>query len=219
MHKLIAKDFGLRCASNFDVAKPFNYPFIEAFVKAAMREFAGYGIGPNNFARNQGDGLFGYTVSFSLFNGNATFVLNRDGLVSTLSNGQTKADVVLIRDLLDKAHKCIPNPETLSHTMMGFCHAEFQEAGTVDAVLRGVVVTSGPVRPVAVSVVSSDPSEVDLPAKERIRLDIAPSDFRDNHLFMAWHFFARGVLSDDFWKALGPRMGALASSFGIEVVE
>ena len=218
MRKVRAKDFGLRCVSNFDFAKPFNYPFIEGFVKTALREFAIYGIGPNNFSRTQSDGLFGYTVSFTLFAGNATFSLNRDGLVVSLSNGQTQQDVTLISELLDKAHKCIPNSEPLSHAMMAFCHAEFAEAGNADVVFKELVHLNGSVTPISLSALSTAAIDLSLPLKQRLRLDIAPSEAFENRLFMAWHFFHTGPLTEKFWSSLRPRIDEISRSLGLEVV-
>jgi hypothetical protein len=214
MLKVRPRDFGLRCASNFEVARPFNYAFIEAFVKSALKEFSANGIGPNNFSRSSGDGLFGYVVSFSLFNGNATFVLNRDGLVTTLSNGQTESDVHLIRDLLSKALKCLAPAEPASHVIMGVCNGEFQEPNGLRAVFEDLIKSTSSFIPVSLSVL--EPTSQ--PPVGPVKLEIAQSEFREGHVFMAWHFTAHGSLTDEFWKALRPRLDQVARSVGIEVV-
>ena len=221
MHRVIPRDFGLRCTSNYKVAKPFNYPFVERFVNTALSEFAGHGIGPNNFARNVNDGLFGYVVSFSLFAGNATFVLNRDGLISTLSNGQSKTDAPIIRDLLQRALNCLPSSQDeLSHEMLGFCHGELEGGTGPEQILRELMPATGPnlTKPSALSVVSDCPSEANVPVKDRVWLEIAASIQRDNHLFMGWHFGAKGKLNDAFWSGLGPRLDSVARGIGLEIV-
>src|SRR5437762_964421 len=111
MRKVTGKDFGLRCVSSFAAPKPYDEEIIRKFVSNALREFASYGVGSQNFAKNEGDRLFGYGVSFSLFGGNAAFVLNGDALSSTLVNGQGQRDLDLIRELLSRAHRCLPEEE------------------------------------------------------------------------------------------------------------
>jgi len=218
MHKLRPKDFGLKCTSSFQVAKPFNYGFIEAFVKTALKEFGNFGIGANNFSRSPpGDGLFGYLVSFVLFNGNASYILNRDGLVITLANGQSKTDLSLIQDLLRRGLRCIQGEE-LSHEMMAFCHGEFIGGGNPEEILRNIIPSSGSSKPTALSVMSNEPTETNLPDKDRVWLEIAPSTIRENHLFIAWHFGTQGAITEEFWHALAPRADNVARSIGIEVV-
>ena len=210
MHKLKAKDFGLRCVSSFDVAKPFNYSYIESFVKSVLKEFAGHGIGPNNFSRAPGDGLFGYVISFSLFNGNATFALNRDGLISNLSNGQTPEDANLISNLLRKALTCLPGQEQLTHTITCFCHGEFVNGGSVESVFRDLVNLDSSLKPISLAFWN------DAPPAERVRMDIAPSEFRENRLFVGWQVTTRDILSEQFWSSLPPRLEGVAKSIGIE---
>lgn len=218
MHKVTAKDFGLRCVSNFASPKPYDEAFIAAFVSTALHEFAGYGIGAQSFGKSEGDRLFGYWVSISIFNGNATFVLNRDALITSLFNGQSQEDAELIKELLSKAHRCLPELEKITHVMTAFCHAEFADDSSVEKVLRGLLVTNGRVKPVGVSVLSEDSAEAVLSANERLRLDIAPSELKENRLFMSSQFTVRGAVSEEYWTALSPRLKALAGSIGIELV-
>ena len=181
-------------------------------------EFGSYGIAAPSFAKQEGDRLFGYGVSFSLFGGNATFVLGRDGLVSSLVNGQSQQDAELIKDLLNRAHKCLPELDKITHLMTAFCHAEFLGADSVEKVFQSLVVATGAVKAIGMSVLSQDAADVLLPPNERLRLYIAPSELRENRLFMSWQFTARGAVSGDYWEALGPRLKALAGTLGIELV-
>jgi hypothetical protein len=198
--------------SNFDVAKPFNYGYIEAFIKSVLKDFSPHGIGPNNFSRAPGDGLFGYLISFSLFNGNATFALNRDGLVSTISNGQTSQDADLIMNVLRKAIKCLPGQEQLTHALTCFCHGEFVEGGGVESVFSELVNLGSTLKPMSLAV----SNEGTAAPTEQVRMDIAPSEFREKHLFIGWQVTTRDILSDEFWAALPPRLEAVAKSVGIE---
>jgi hypothetical protein len=218
VHKVTAKDFGLRCVSSFAAPRPYDPRLVREFVLAALAEFASYGLGSQNFVKNDGDRLFGYTISFALFGGNATFVLTSDGLNITLLNGQGQRDIDLIKELVTRAHRCVPQPEKLTHLMSGFCHAEFIGENAVENVLKSLTVTTGPVKAVGISVLSDDPAEAALPANERIKLEIAPSELKPNRLFMAWRFPGKGTLTEEYWKVLAPRLASIAGSIGIELV-
>ena len=216
---MTAKNFGLRCVSSFASPRLYDETFLASFVSTALHELAPYGIGAQSFGKSEGDRLFGYWLSISLFNGNATFALNRDGLVSSLVNGQTQEDAELIKDLLHKAHRCLPELEKTKHAMTAFCHAEFVDGSTVEQVFKDLVLTKGAVNPVAVGVISEEPSEALLPSNERLRLDIAPSELKENRLFMSWQMTTRGAVSAESWNALSLRLNALAGSLGIEIVK
>ena len=166
MQKVKARDFGLRCVSSFAEPKPYNEEFIRKFVSDSLREFASYGIGAQHFAKNEGDRLFGYGVSFSLFNGNANFVLSRDGLVSSLLNGQNEQDADLIKELLRRAHHCLPELEKVGHIMTGFCHAEFVEGSSAEMIFKDLVAVQGPAKCISVSVLSNGPQEALAPVTE-----------------------------------------------------
>jgi hypothetical protein len=218
MHKVSVKNFGMRCVSNFAAPKPYSEEVIQSFVSMALQHFANYGIGAQNFSKNESDRLFGYVISFSLFNGNVTFVLNRDGLVSTLLNGESQRDAELLIDLFTGAQKCLPSIEKLTHTINCFCHAQFVGENSVESVFKGMTVTTGPVKAVGITVLSEDPIEALLPVNERLRLEVSPSEVRENHLFLAWRFTASGTITDEYWKEKEPRLRAIAGSLGIDLV-
>ena len=146
MHKVKARDFGLRSVSTLAFPRPYTEELVGGFVSAALQEFASYGVGAQNFAKNEGDRLFAYAVSLSLFNGNATFVLNRDGLVVTLLDGQSDQDAELMKELLRRAHKCLTDLDKVAHLMNGFCHAELAEGDGVDAVFRDLATLKAPAK-------------------------------------------------------------------------
>ncbi len=218
MHKVRARDFGLTCQSNFATPKPYAEEVVRDFVSTAIREFTSYGVGANSFVKNEGDRLFNYGISLSLLNGNAAFLLGRDGLLSSLAGGQNERDAELIRQLLTRAHRCLPELEKVTHRMTAFCHAEFTEGDELGKLFQELVVVKAGVKAVAVSVLGNDASDLMLAPDDRLRLDVAPSELKEGRLFMAWRFSARGAIPDDYWAAIAPRFKAIAGSLGIELV-
>jgi hypothetical protein len=218
MHKVKAQDFGLRCASNYLVPKPYNQGLVTGYLDQVFKEFGGYGIGTQNLTFAEGDRLFGYSVALSLFNNNANFVLNGEGLISTISNGRTKGDAELILDLLTKALACAPEKEKITHSLTFFCHCDFEAPSSMVALMGDILKLKIEALPVAFGLLSNDPMDAILPPNERLRLDIAPSELRKDAVFMSWRFSIKGPINKDFAEGVSKRAKTLASQIGLEMV-
>ena len=216
MRKLNIKEFGLRCVSNFPQPRPYSESVVVDFISAALREFSSYGIAAPNFKKNEGDKLFSYLISISLFNGNVLVELNAFGVVAFFSAGQTERDADIIMEVLGKVHRCISESEKLGHTVAPFCHAEFADGKGSESFFKALPF-QGNAKPVAFGVMSDEPAEAMLPSNKRLRMDIAPSETINDGVFLSWVFSVSGVLTADHTKAMLPKIKALAASIGIDV--
>ena len=212
------KDLGLRCVCQFPAPQLYNDGLISGFISAAQAEFSSYGFGPQNVSKIEGDRLFSYVVSISLFNGNAGFILGRDSLQINILNGQTLRDVALIKELLDKGLNCVPNLKGFTLRMAATCHAVFPDETDVEKYFKTIVIADGPVRQTGATVMSADPGEAMLQPGDRTRLDLAISEVHRNAVFMAYHFTTQHLPTKEFWDGLSPKLDSLAGSFGVDVV-
>jgi hypothetical protein len=216
MRKVNIKEFGLRCVSNFPQPRPYSESIVVEFISAALREFSSYGIAAPNFKKNEGDRLFSYLISFSLFNGNVAVELNAFGVIAFFSAGQTERDADIIMEVLSKVHRCIPESEKLVHTVVAFCHAEFADGKGCESFFKALPF-QGNAKPVSFGVVSDEHAEAMVPANKRLRLDIVPSEQINDGVFMSWLFSVAGILTADHTKAMLPKMKVLAAGIGIDV--
>lgn len=217
MFKLAVKQFGLRCSSVFEHPIPYTDAYISDLALKVLTNFRSYGLQATNIKKIEGDRLFRYSISFSMFNGNAQFDCDSERVLIEIFNGQNAEDGTLIEELLAKAHKCLPSPDKALHVMTAHCHCEFSDGQKSDAFFGQLRPMSDKVKFVKVTVETSDNAELLKPLTERILLDVEPSQLLQGGLFLAWRFNTRGMMDEQYYLKVNQELKSLAGKLDIEL--
>ena len=88
-----------------------------------MEAFASYGLKPTQIKLEHRDEAFNYELSFSLFNGNATFKASAERLHVEFQNVVGERDFEILGDCIVKTYEHVPFPEIARTTITANAHA------------------------------------------------------------------------------------------------
>jgi len=116
---------GVAFESVFKIAVLFRGFRCDEISQKCLEAFASYGLRPTQIAVRNGDQVFNYDLSFSLFNGNGTFKISSEKLEVSLQNVNSEKDWEIVQDCLAKFYEHVPLPE-IEHTLItSNAHAAF----------------------------------------------------------------------------------------------
>ncbi len=128
MSKATVKQYSISLTSWFTEVIPFREFGIEGLAKKFLIRFGGYGLRPADLFQREGDRLFDYDLSFSLFNRSSSFRLNAEGIHVAFHNARDEKDAGIIGDCLLGASECISERRIREHRLETFVHASLSSA-------------------------------------------------------------------------------------------
>jgi hypothetical protein len=138
MQRATVKQYGVSLTSWFSEAVSFPASQLEITARQLLIRFAGYGLRPVELVQRQGDKLFDYDLTFSLFSRNGSFRLSSEGAYVTLQNARDEKDAGIIIDCLLGFMECLSGRAIREHRLEVSAHAAVSSVMERDQFLAGL---------------------------------------------------------------------------------
>jgi len=138
MSKATVKQYSISLTSWFTEVIPFRESGIEGLAKKLLVRFGGYNLRPADLFQREGDRLFDYDLSFSLFNRSSSFRINPEGIHVAFHNARDEKDAGIIGDCLLGVLECISERRIREHRLETFLHASLSSAEERNAFLANL---------------------------------------------------------------------------------
>ena len=115
----------------------------KSIAETALEKYGEFGLRCGQVWQRQGDQLFDYELSFSLFNGLGQFRLSAERFSVNLQNARGERDVQVILECLVRAAQCVGSNDSCKLNIQANSHAIFESesqcnASTINYALRRV---------------------------------------------------------------------------------
>lgn len=110
----------------FQKPVPYDAVYMKGVAESGLQKFGEFGLRCGQVLQRQGDQLFDYELSFSLFNGQAQFRLNAERYSLNLQNVRTERDAQLVLESLVRATQCVGSSNNCKLNLQANAHATFE---------------------------------------------------------------------------------------------
>ena len=125
------QNLSARMELTFQTPIPFEKDSLRNMASAALGAFGQFNLRPDQVFQRIGDALFDYELSFSLFNGQATFRIGAERALVYVQNARDRRDAEVVSQCLGSAAECFQVNPVSRIALHGNCHALFEsEAGS-----------------------------------------------------------------------------------------
>jgi len=211
MTKATLKQYSVSLTSWFAEALPFREAGLEHVAKKLLLRFSGYGLRPLEVFQREGDRLFDYDLTFSLFNRSGSFRLTAEGLQVTFQNARDEKDAGIIADCLVGFLESLAGRRIRESRLEAFVHASLGPAEERDKFLRNL----GPAErelPVGGSVLY-------FPAGEtfgEVRFLVDRSSVFPEGVFLTWAAAFTQTLSQEALNSAAANLKGASGAIGLE---
>ena len=117
----------------FDKPRQHDMASVRRFADAVLDRYSQFGLKPAQVWHRQGDGVFDYETTASLFKGQALLKLNAERLGFAIENLRTNAEIDVGRKCGAQAIACAESSPDQLLTLQVNLHATFTDEGGADA--------------------------------------------------------------------------------------
>lgn len=135
MHTATVRQYGISLTSWFAEVVSLREAGLEAVARKLLLRFGGYGLRPLDLFQREGDKLFDYDVTFSLFNRGGSFRLTCEGVHTAFQNARDEKDAGIISDCLTGILECVSERRIREHRLELFVHAALSSTAERDQFL------------------------------------------------------------------------------------
>lgn len=135
MHTAAVKLYSGSLTSWFAEAVPFPEAGLAATAKKILLRFGGYGLRPAEIVQREGDKLFDYDLTFTLFNRSGSFRLASEGNYTSFQNAKDSNDANVIADCLLGICETLSERRMREHRLEVFVHASLPSVVERDSFL------------------------------------------------------------------------------------
>jgi hypothetical protein len=135
MHTATVRQYSVSLTSWFADTVPFREAGLEAIARKLLIRFGGYGLRPLELLQREGDKLFDYDLTFSLFNRSGSFRLTSEGGHAAFQNARDDKDAGIISDCLLGLIECVSERRIREHRLEAFVHASLSSTEERDQFL------------------------------------------------------------------------------------
>lgn len=193
----------------FRTCVPFDSANLKGVALKALERLGKFELRPNHFSHRVGDQLFDYTLSFTLFNGQASVRLTSDRLFARIQGAKNQKDLDIVVETLLVSADCIES--TIDQfTLASTAHAAFDIEAEGEGYLRSFVDQTNHIIGGGRVVFVQHP-DWELP----VRVAVEKSAFMDKAVFLTWNTEYKGSVSLENLKIIADRFGKSASSIGL----
>ena len=120
----------------FQTPVPFEKDSLKNIANAALGAFGQFSLRPNQIFQRIGDALFDYELSFSLFNGQASFRIGAERAFVNVQNARGRRDAEVVLQCLVSAAECFQANPVSRIALHGNCHALFEPEAACEAFFK-----------------------------------------------------------------------------------
>jgi hypothetical protein len=117
------KHFNVTLTSDFLEAAPFREEEARDIAKGLLGQFRGFGLTPSDVILREGDRLFDYDISLSLFNRNGAIRIGAQSVTVDFKNANCRNDAELMTDCIKRIFDCISERTASIHKLELGVHA------------------------------------------------------------------------------------------------
>jgi hypothetical protein len=119
-------------------AVPYAEASLPALAKRILLRFGGYGLRPLEIVQRDGDRLFDYDLSFTLFSRSGTLRITAEGVYASFQNAKDSNDANLISDCLLGIGEVVSDRRMREHRLEAFVHASLSSVAERDSFLASL---------------------------------------------------------------------------------
>lgn len=128
MNKATVKLYSVSLTSWFAEALPFRESGLESIAKKLLQRFSGYGLRHLDVLQREGDKLFDYDLTFSIFNRSGSFRLTAEAVHMAFQNARDEKDAGIISDCLVGVLESLSERRIRESKLEAFVHASLASA-------------------------------------------------------------------------------------------
>jgi hypothetical protein len=189
---------------------PYRAADLDGFSQKALASFREYGLGALHIFQREGDRLYDYDVTFSLFNRNGNFRLASEKLIVVLQNARGEADVALIKAALLKITECLTVADVTENIINSTSQAVFSTKEERDEFLSNLAHTREGLS--CGGVVYYGKFE---PSPSEMRFQIDRSGVFPEGVFLSWMSAVKGRLTGQLLTDTAGAFGSILAKFGL----
>jgi hypothetical protein len=211
MHAATTKLYSVSLTSWFAEVVPFPEAGVSATAKKIQLRFAGYGLRPQEIVQRDGDRLFDYELSFSIFNRNGSIRLTSEGCYASFQNARDDKDASIISDCFLGITEVLSDKRIREHRLEAFVHAALPSIAERDKFLASL----GPndrMLPIGGCVLYVPPAG----AFGEVRFLVDRSLLFPDAVFLHWASQSSQPLSHELFAEATAGFGRLSSELGLD---
>ncbi len=121
---------------SFQTPAPFEKDVLKGIANTSLGAFEKFGLRGSLILQRVGDALFDYDLSFSLFNGQATFRIGAEKAFVNVQNARGRKDLEIVAQCMASALDCFQVRPASRIAIHGNCHALFEQAEDCEAFFK-----------------------------------------------------------------------------------
>jgi hypothetical protein len=113
----------------FHKPAPYDSGRFKSIAESALEKYGEFGLRCGQVWQRQGDQLFDYELSFTLFNGQGQFRLSAERFSLNFQNARGERDVQIILECMVRAAQCVGASDSCKLNLQAASHAIFDNEG------------------------------------------------------------------------------------------